>query len=71
MVEVKQLQQQLAAAARDQRVRRARMNGHRQINEATNHAVLWWSTLEVLAVLACAIFQILYVRRIFEHQRRI
>jgi len=59
----------IKAMKSDQEYMKMREIVHRNTNESTNARVVWWSFFEVAALIALSIWQIYYLKRLFEIKR--
>lgn len=55
----------------DVRYLTARDRVHRQINEATNSRIVWWSGVEFIILLVVTLGQVWYLKRFFEIRRKV
>lgn len=53
----------------DQEYMKMREKVHRNTNESTNSRVIWWSFFEVASLAALSLWEIYYVKRLFEIKR--
>lgn len=63
---IMQLQEGFNAVSEEQEYMKMREKVHRNTSESTNSRVVWWSFFEVVFLLAMSLWQIFYVRRLFE-----
>jgi p24 family protein beta-1 len=63
---IQQLKEGFNAVSDEQEYMRMRERVHRNTSESTNARVVWWSFFEVVVLLAMSLWQIFYVRRLFE-----
>ncbi|KAJ3432453.1 transmembrane emp24 domain-containing protein [Anaeramoeba flamelloides] len=66
-----ELQEGLQKILSEQHYLMIRERRHRNTTESTNARVLWWSFLEAFLLMAMAIAQIYYLKRMFKVQRAI
>jgi hypothetical protein len=55
----------------EQRYLKMREQAHRNTNESTNSRVLWWGVAEIAMLILAGVWQVFYLRRIFEQKRAI
>eukprot|EP01116_Phalansterium_solitarium_P021867 TRINITY_DN6997_c0_g2_i1.p2 TRINITY_DN6997_c0_g2~~TRINITY_DN6997_c0_g2_i1.p2 ORF type:complete len:204 (+),score=59.51 TRINITY_DN6997_c0_g2_i1:155-766(+) len=66
---VQTLAEGIRAMEGDQEYMKMRERVHRNTNESTNSRVIWWSFFEVAALTALSLWEIYYVKRLFEIKR--
>ncbi|EEB09022.1 COPII-coated vesicle component Emp24 [Schizosaccharomyces japonicus yFS275] len=66
---VKQLHDTIAQVRHEQEYLVARERVHRNTAESTNSRVKWWSILQAFLLVCVCVFQIFYVKRLFEVKR--
>eukprot|EP00792_Barthelona_sp_PAP020_P005108 TRINITY_DN2500_c0_g1_i1.p1 TRINITY_DN2500_c0_g1~~TRINITY_DN2500_c0_g1_i1.p1 ORF type:complete len:215 (-),score=61.70 TRINITY_DN2500_c0_g1_i1:59-661(-) len=63
------LRDELRAITEEQQYMKARERRHRNTTESTNARVLWYSFLEAIVLVCVSLWQIFYLRRMFEKRR--
>jgi len=66
---VRTLSEGIHAMEGDQEYMKMREKVHRNTNESTNSRVIWWSFFEVGVLIALSLWEIYYVKRLFEIKR--
>lgn len=68
-MQVRRLNDKLKDITKEQQYQRQREVTFRDMSEATNARVQWWSIFQTVVMLAAGVYQIVHLKAFFQHKK--